>query len=404
MNSLPNNNQPPNIRTWLSLIILALSTFTIVTTELAPIGLLTPMSEGLKSSESMIGLTVTIYAWVGALSALLASIFLGKLPKKTMLLALMFILIISNALCATVQNYQILLVARIIGALGHGAFWAMIGATAVSLVPKRFIGLATSIVFGGVSAASVFGVPLSNYIGLNYGWRPAFWLMALLSVIAFIGIAFFVPRVKNDNTLGVKAIYQVLRSSTLWKIYAATLLAITGHFTAFTFIEPWLHNINSVSTNMIPFMLFAFGISGLVGNFITGLLIDKWLKPLVMLSIILISIVLSLIGILGDSLANNEVIALFIIWGVSVSGLFVGFQTWVFRAAIENAFPASAIYVSFFNVAIGCGALIGAWLISILSMPTLMICAGITISLSLFFVAIIPVENEQTNLIIKEAS
>ena len=104
------------------MIILALSTFTIVTTELALIGLLTPMAKGLGQSESMIGLTVTLYAWVGAISALLSSLFLGNLPKKPLLLILTLIILISNSLCATVDNYSWLLFARVIGALAHGHF------------------------------------------------------------------------------------------------------------------------------------------------------------------------------------------------------------------------------------------------------------------------------------------
>lgn len=404
MKTSDNEHQPLSLQTWLALIILALSTFTIVTTELAPIGLLTPMAEGLGQSESMIGLTVTLYAWVGAISALLSSLFLGNLPKKLLLLILTFIILVSNSLCATVQNYEWLLVARVIGALAHGAFWAMIGATAVSMVPARYIGVATSIVFGGVSAASVFGVPLSNYIGLNLGWRPAFWLMSLLSVIAFVGIALIVPKVKSSSALGLEALGRVLRSGTLWKIYAATLLAITAHFAAFTFIEPWLHNVNSVSASMIPVMLFVFGIAGLAGNFVTGMFIDKWLKPLVSLSVLLIAAALITLGQWGESLGGSQILALIIVWGLAVSGIFVGFQTWVLRIAAENAFPASAIYVSFFNGAIGCGALVGAWLVSVLSIPVLMSIAGIAIALSLLLIAIIPVKTEQAPLLSGEAA
>jgi len=88
MNTVTPGHQGLTLKTWLALIILALSTFTIVTTELAPIGLLTPMAEGLGQPESMIGLTVTLYAWVGAISALLSSLFLGNLPKKPLLLFL----------------------------------------------------------------------------------------------------------------------------------------------------------------------------------------------------------------------------------------------------------------------------------------------------------------------------
>ena len=130
--------QDMTLRSWLALFILALSTFTIVTTELAPVGLLTPIAEGLRASESAVGMTVSLYAWVGALSALFASVFLGNVAKKRLLLTLTVILFLSNVLAATVNTYAILLAARVLGALAHGAFWAMIGATAVAIVPARF--------------------------------------------------------------------------------------------------------------------------------------------------------------------------------------------------------------------------------------------------------------------------
>lgn len=391
MNILTLDRQELTLKTWLALLILALSTFTIVTTELAPIGLLTPMAKGLGQSESIIGLTVTLYAWVGAISALLSSLFLGNLPKKPLLLILTLIIFISNSLCAMVDSYPWLLFARVIGALAHGAFWAMIGVTAVSLVPARLIGLATSIVFGGVSAASVFGVPLSNYIGLNIGWRTAFWLMSLLSVVAFVGILLIIPAVKTQSTLGIAALRQVMRSSALWKIYTVTLLAITAHFAAFTFIEPWLHGVTSISSTMIPVVLFVFGISGLAGNFLTGVLIDKWLKPMVAFSVILIAATLIILSQLNNRLTNNEILLLVIVWGLSVSGIFVGFQAWVLRLAGDHAFPASAIYVSFFNGAVGCGALVGAWLVSLFSIPVLLGIAGVVMAFTLLLVAGIPV-------------
>lgn len=392
------------IKTWLALLILALSSFTIVTTELAPIGLLTPMAQGLEQSESIIGLTVTLFAWVGAISALLSSIFLGNFPKKRLLLILMSVMFISNSLCATVDSYSWLLVARVIGALAHGAFWAMIGATTVAMVPASYIGVATSVVFGGVSAASVFGVPLSNYIGLNFGWRPAFWMMSSLSIVAYLGIALMVPQVKSVSTLGLEAMRRVLRSSTLWKIYAATLLAITAHFAAFTFIEPWLQSLHALSSRLIPLMLLMFGVAGLAGNFITGIFIDKWLKPLVSLSIVMIAATLLVLGLWGAALTGSQIMALIVVWGLAVSGIFVGFQTWVLRTAAENAFPATAIYVSCFNAAIGCGALVGAWLVAAMSIPVLMSTAGVAMGLSLLLVVIIPVNTRNISHLSGEAA
>ena len=384
---LPQNM---TLKSWLALVILAISTFTIVTTELAPVGLLTPIAEGLHSSESAVGMTVSLYAWVGALSALFASVFLGNVAKKRLLLVLTVVLMISNILAATVSTYGALLSARVLGALAHGAFWAMIGATAVAIVPARYIGTATSIVFGGVSAASVFGVPVSNYIGIHLGWRQAFWLMAALSVVAFVGITVLVPQINNKSAMGIDALKRVLKSSTLWKIYFATLLAVTAHFAAFTYIEPWLHMQSLLSAAFVPAVLLVYGIAGLTGNFLTGVLIDKYLKMTVALSVLLICAVLIFLGRSGSSLSVALIFTAMVIWGVAVSGVFVGFQTWVLRMAEDKTFPASALYVSFFNIAIGIGASVGAWMVSSFPVPLLYIVAGTAIGLSILLVSVIP--------------
>ncbi len=194
-----------SMNTWLGIVVLALSTFTIVTAELAPVGLLTPMALGLQQPEAFIGLTVTMYAWVGALSA-------------------------------------------------------------------------TYIVFGGVSAASVFGVPMANAVGLYADWRLAFWLVAILSMVTLIGMALFMPNIKSTSSIGLDAVRTVLKNNALWRLYTVTLLAITAHFCAFTFIEPYLHSVRVVNIYFMPILLFCFGVAGLIGNVITGWLIDRHLK------------------------------------------------------------------------------------------------------------------------------
>lgn len=399
-----NKTQSMSRNSWIAIFILAISTFTIVTTELAPVGLLTPMANGLSVSESEIGMTVTLYAWVGALSALLASIFLGKINKKKLLLMLTIVLFLSNILSASVDSYKVLLAARVIGALAHGAFWAIIGATAVAIVPDKYIGVATSIVFGGVSTASVFGIPLSNYIGITLGWRQAFWLMSGLSIVSFVGILTFVPQIKSNSGIGVKSLKKVLKSSTMWKIYFATLLVITAHFAAFTYIEPWLNLQSVLSTQLIPVALFIFGLAGLLGNFITGIAIDKHLKLTVITSAILICGVLIYLSLNDQKLTNTVIFIMMAVWGISVSGIFVGFQTWVLKLAGDDVFPASAIYVSCFNISIGLGAMLGAWFVSSLTIPILYITAGIVSGASVLIVMIIPTQLSKVSRSIYEKS
>lgn len=399
-----NKSQSMSRNSWIAIFILAISTFTIVTTELAPVGLLTPMANGLSVSESEIGMTVTLYAWVGALSALLASIFLGKINKKNLLLMLTIVLFLSNILSASVDSYKVLLAARVIGALAHGAFWAIIGATAVAIVPDKYIGVATSIVFGGVSTASVFGIPLSNYIGITLGWRQAFWLMSGLSIVSFVGILTFVPQIKSNSGIGVKSLKKVLKSSTMWKIYFATLLVITAHFAAFTYIEPWLNLQSVLSTQLIPVALFIFGLAGLLGNFITGIAIDKHLKLTVITSAILICGVLIYLSLNDQKLTNTIIFIMMAVWGISVSGIFVGFQTWVLKLAGDDVFPASAIYVSCFNISIGLGAMLGAWFVSSFTIPILYITAGIVSGASVLIVMIIPTQLSKVSRSIYEKS
>lgn len=399
-----NKSQSMTRNSWIAIFILAISTFTIVTTELAPVGLLTPMANGLSVSESEIGMTVTLYAWVGALSALLASIFLGTINKKNLLLVLTIVLFLSNILSASVDSYKVLLAARVIGALAHGAFWAIIGATAVAIVPDKYIGVATSIVFGGVSTASVFGIPLSNYIGITLGWRQAFWLMSGLSIVSFVGILTFVPQIKSNSGIGVESLKKVLKSSTMWKIYFATLLVITAHFAAFTYIEPWLNLQSVLSTQLIPVALFIFGLAGLLGNFITGIVIDKHLKLTVIISAILICGVLIYLSLNDQKLTNTIIFTMMAIWGISVSGIFVGFQTWVLKLAGDDVFPASAIYVSCFNISIGLGAMLGAWFVSSLTIPILYLTAGIVSGASVLIVMIIPTQLSKASRSIYEKS
>lgn len=393
-----NKPQDMTMRAWLAVLILAISTFTIVTTELAPVGLLTPIAKGLNASESAVGMTVSLYAWVGALSALFASIFLGNIAKKRLLMILTLVLLASNVISATVSAYSLLLCARILGALAHGSFWAMIGATAVAMVPPRYIGAATSIVFGGVSAASVFGVPISNFIGIYFGWREAFWLMALLSLVAFIGITFMVPQIIHKSTIGFTAFKSVLKSSILWKIYAATLLAVTAHFSAFTYVEPWLNAQHLLSSDLIPSVLFAYGLAGLAGNFLTGVLIDKHLKMTVSVSVLFICVALIFLGLKVESMPIILIFIGMIVWGIAVSGIFVGFQTWVLRIAEDKAFPASALYVSFFNTAIGIGASLGAWMVSQYSITSLYVLSGAVIGFSVLLVVCIPTNVETLSL------
>lgn len=374
-------------RVWLAIGFLGLGAFTIVTTELAPIGLLSPIASELEHSEATIGLAVTVYAWVGAISALGAALWLGRVPRKQLLVGLMFGLALSNVATAAAGSFPTLLAARAVGAVSHGLFWSVIGATAAQLAPPRRTGLAMSIVFGGVSAASVLGVPLATLLGESLGWRSAFAAISGLSLATALGLALVLPGMAAAALGGRAALASVLRRRDLGGVYLATALTVTAHFAAFTFIEPYLLGMPGIRAAIVAALLFGFGAAGLLGNVLTGVFIDRFLARFLMIALITMTAVLVGLGQAGHGLGIAGVAAALLVWGTAIAAIFVALQTWVLRAAGAAAMPASAIYVAIFNAAIGTGALVGAWIYSQAGLPIVMTAAGAASGLAICVIA-----------------
>lgn len=352
-----------SLKLWIALIVLSLSSFAIVTTELAPIGLLSALAHDLNQSEAITGLIVTGYGWVAAISALCSIVLLIRFPRKMVLMIMLLILAISNIIVAYSSSFNMIFSARIIGAIAHGSFWALIGAVAYSLVPKHKLGLATSIIFSGVSVASILGVPLASYLTQLSSWRLAFEFLGLLSFIVCILILLFVPKIPDQAPLASGFFKKVLQHSTLNRLFILTALIISSHFAAFTFIEPFLSQIAHLESGQITLLLLVFGFAGLIGNILAGKLIDRHLHTIILISLVFISGSVFAFGYLGYQVTLSIAIVFLALWGVSIASIFVGLQTWVLKQADDLASAASAIYVAVFNASIGLGALIGSFML-----------------------------------------
>lgn len=352
-----------SLKLWIALIVLSLSSFAIVTTELAPIGLLSALAHDLNQSEAITGLIVTGYGWVAAISALCSIVLLIRFPRKMVLMIMLLILAISNIIVAYSSSFNMIFSARIIGAIAHGSFWAIIGAVAYSLVPKHQLGLATSIIFSGVSVASILGVPLASYLTQLSSWRLAFEFLGLLSFIVCILILLFVPKIPDQAPLASGFFKKVLQHSTLNRLFILTVLIISSHFAAFTFIEPFLSQIAHLESGQITLLLLVFGLAGLMGNILAGKLIDRHLHTIILVSLVFISGSVFAFGYLGYHVTLSIAIVFLALWGVSIASIFVGLQTWVLKQADDLASAASAIYVAVFNASIGLGALIGSFML-----------------------------------------
>ncbi len=374
---------------WLAVVTLGVGSFAIVTAELAPIGLLTNIGDDLDRSASTVGLIVTLYAWIAAGAALLSVTLLSHLPRRPLLIGLMLVLALSGLVSAMSTNFTSLMGARIVGSFAHGAFWAMIGTLGAQIVPKRHVGIATSIIFGGVSAASVIGVPLVNYIGHAESWRAAFYGISALSLAVAIAISLTVPQVPGKQGIGLQTLKRIVADRRFRRIFTATVFAITAHFMAFTYIEPFLRTGIGITPGLIAPLLFAFGVAGLGANVLTGALIDRYLKSVLVTSLLLAAAALLVLAVPGVALGVFATAALLVAWGGGFAAILVSFQTWILKEAGPDALPASAIYVALFNSAIGLGAMLGSLVLSLSGLAQIFLLAGITTACSFLAIAML---------------
>lgn len=367
------------LRIWCAVSVLCVASFTMVTSEFAPIGLLSQISNDLDQAPSTVGLTVTLYAWIGAASGLLSNGLNRWIPRKALLIVLILILAVSNALVALSADFSMLLVARAVGAVAHGVFWAIVAATAVHIVPVQRMGLATSIVLAGITIATVMGVPLVNLVGQYDGWRTAFACLALLCVASAGAIALALPSMNIHSLAKGIGFAVVLRRKDLLITYFITGLTAAAHFGAYTFVEPFIARVPGISDYLIAALLFAFGASGFLGNLLSALFLDRYLKGFILVALIAMASALLAMGIYGPLMGIAPVVVLLIIWGVAISALFTGLQTWVLRIAGEHTVPATAIHTAVLNGAIGLGVIVGGAALDVAGFKGAMLSAGAVI-------------------------
>lgn len=342
---------------WLAVSAIALAIFSVVTTEMLPIGLLTPIAHALDTSTGTAGLMVSLPALLAAVFAPLVVIASAGIDRRTILCGLLGLLTLANIASALTTSMGWMLTARVLVGFCMGGIWAIAGSLASRLVPGHRIGLATSIIFGGVAAASVLGAPLSAWIGEIAGWRWAFAGMAMLSTLVLILHVTFVPALPAAGSATLRQFATQLGNRNLQVGLLLTVLLVTGHFMAFTFVRPLLLSVSGFEPHWLSALLFAYGIAGIAGNFLVGIAAARHTtSTLTAIALGLLLTLLLLLSIGASPLGGGMVLLL---WGLAYGGVSVGLMTWMMKAAPKAMEVATALYVGTFNVGIALGAWVG---------------------------------------------
>lgn len=348
---------------WDAVIALAFGVFGLVTAEFLPASLLTPISTDLGLSSGAAGQTVTVTAIVAAFAGPGVVIATRNFNRRWVLFGLTALLVLSCALAAAANGLILLLLSRILLGIGLGGFWAMAGALAMRLVPIEHLPRAMAMIFTGVSVATVTAAPLGSYIGSTLGWRASFVLAGAVGVLAFVAQAVTVPSLPPAGHAGLATLGAVLKLPKIRIGLITTLLIVAGHFAGFTYIRPYLEGVAHLDAEMVSLVLLAYGVSGFFGNIVGGMIAERSAAAGIVFSSSLITVVAAVFVTAGASdLAAAVGVA---IWGFAFGAFPVSIQSYITRAAPDEAESAGALLLTAFQIAISSGAVLGGILVDL---------------------------------------
>lgn len=339
----------------IALFVLALSAFAIGTTEFVVLGLLPDVAGDLAVTIPEAGWLVTGYALAVAIGAPIMAISTSHLRRRSTLILLMGIFILGNLMCALAPSYWVLMIARIVTALCHGAFFGIGSVVAASLVASDRKASAVALMFTGLTLANVLGVPLGTALGQSFGWRAPFWAVAVMGAASIAGLMLVLPKSETAAKSDILSEISALRGIGLWLSLLMTVFFSAAMFALFTYVAPILRDVTGVSPSGVTWTLFLIGLGLTVGNLVGGKLADWRLGTSLALSFAAIAVTSAAFGFTSSSLIPAE-ITLFL-WALVTFAAVPALQIGVVRYGKDAPNLVSTINIGAFNV----GNALGAW-------------------------------------------
>jgi predicted MFS family arabinose efflux permease len=342
---------------WLAIGSIAVGTFATVTTEFLPIGLLTNIATGLKVSEGTAGLMVTMPGIAAAIAGPLLIVLSGRLDRRAVLIALSALLVVSNLLAAMAPNFATMLVARVLLGLCVGGFWTFAPGATTHIVAPASQPRAMSLVLAGVSLATVLGVPAGALLGNLVGWRASFAVAAVVSLAVLAFQLWLLPAMPPARAIRPRDLLTPLKTPMARIGLIMTLLLITGHFAAYTYLKPLLQQVFGLAPGEVTALLLVYGAAGFVGTFVGGSLVARSVRGATLLAALLIAAILLTGTLVGGGLLVGAAVTL--VWGLAFGLIPVTFTAWMLHAVPDAPEAGQALLVCGFQIAIATGALLG---------------------------------------------
>jgi DHA1 family purine ribonucleoside efflux pump-like MFS transporter len=346
---------------WAGVLSLAMGVFGLVTAEFLPASLLTPIAADLGVSDGAAGQAVTATALTGTFAGILMPILTRSFDRRLVMWSLTALLVISGIVAALATNLTVLLAARLLLGIGIGGFWSMMAAIAMRLVPERLLPRALSIVFTGVSIATISAAPIGAYLGSLWGWRTVFALSGAIGAVTLLVQLLTLPKLPPQSKPNLRTLFDLLRRPSVRLVVATVLIAISGHFAGFTYVRAFLEQVPAMKIEIISLVLLAYGVGGFFGNLVGGAITARSAPASVLVGTVLIAAAALVLVLFGASAWVSA--AGVAVWGFAFGAIPVGVQTWIVRSATDQPEAGNGLIVAAFQIAITSGAVLGGLLV-----------------------------------------
>ncbi|CAM5558033.1 MFS transporter [Streptomyces atroolivaceus] len=365
---------------WLGVVSVMVGIFSLVTTEILPIGLLTPIGATFGISDGGAGLMMTVPGVLAAVAAPVVTVVTRRIDRRVMLCALMLLLTVADFLAAAAPAYWVMISSRVLVGLAIGAFWSIGAGIAPRLVPPHQVGRATAVIFSAVPLGSVIGVPLGVLLGDAAGWRTAFTAMGILTSVVCGALVVLMPPLPPESTTGLGVLTGLIGVARIRAGLLVTFLVVLAHFGAYTYVTPFLEQETHAGPRFVTVVLLVYGTAGVVGNFAAGALVRRSLRATFGVAAGMTAASTLLLPVIGT--AEGGAVVLLIVWGLAYGAVPVCSQMWFLTSAPRTPEAASVLFTSSFQATIALGALAGGVVVDAVSPAAVMLLGGATAALA----------------------